>query len=91
MKTNRRKTGPIATTMRESLDLAGARPPDEATAGKGPYAARLSGALASMFANGLRPSFSGILPDEHGRGQESRARTAKGFKKLDVNYSTVEC
>ena len=25
-----------------------------------------------------------------GRGEESRARTKKGFKKLDVNYSTLE-
>lgn len=26
----------------------------------------------------------------HGFGQESRARTGKGLKKLDVNYSTIE-
>jgi hypothetical protein len=54
------------------------------------YAERLSRALAQRFANELRSLFPGILPDESGRGQESRARTAKGFKKLDVNYSTVE-
>lgn len=30
------------------------------------------------------------IPDENGKGQESKARTAKGVKKLDVNYSTAE-
>jgi len=90
--TRRRKaTAPAGiTTMRAALDYADPRPSGNATAGKGPYATRLSGALAVLVANGLRPAFPGILPDEHGRGQESRARTAKGFKKLDVNYSTVE-
>jgi hypothetical protein len=48
----------------------------------------LSRLLAQRFANALRSKYKGILPDE-GRGQESRARTAKGFKKLDVNYSTL--
>ncbi|MGH7015459.1 MAG: hypothetical protein ACRED8_00075, partial [Caulobacteraceae bacterium] len=52
------------------------------------YAEILSRELALTVANRLRPSFKNILPDEHGRGQESRARTSKGFKKLDVNYST---
>ena len=42
------------------------------------------------MADSLRPSFRGIFPDDTGRGQESPARTAKGFKKLDVNYSTAE-
>jgi hypothetical protein len=88
----RRKTVAPAgiTSLRDALDYAEPRPAETATAGKGPYATRLSGALAVLVANGLRPAFPGILPDEHGRGQESRARTAKGFKKLDVNYSTVE-
>lgn len=63
--------------------------PSERSA-KGPYGARLSEAFAMMFANGLRPTFDGILPKADGTGQESRARTGKGFKKLDVNYSTVE-
>jgi hypothetical protein len=46
--------------------------------------------LATKVANGLRPGFEGITPDERGGGQESKARTAKGFKKLDVNYSKPE-
>lgn len=49
-----------------------------------------SNALAQVFANRLRPVFPGILPDEQGAGVESRARSARGFKKLDVNYSTIE-
>jgi hypothetical protein len=49
-----------------------------------------SNALAQVFANRLRADFPGILPDEAGEGVESRARAARGFKKLDVNYSTVE-
>ncbi len=54
------------------------------------FAEYLSRHLATRFANGLRPAFEGILPDEAGKGQESRARTSKGYKKLDVNYSTPE-
>lgn len=54
------------------------------------YAERLSRVLATKVANGLRSGFPGILPNEKGQQQESKARTAKGFKKLDVNYSTPE-
>ncbi len=54
------------------------------------YAESLSRALAQRFADVLRGSFVGILPDASGAGQESKARTGKGLKKLDVNYSTVE-
>jgi len=54
------------------------------------YAEALSRALSQRFADALRSTFEGILPDIHGVGQESRARTGKGLKKLDVNYSTVE-
>ena len=54
------------------------------------YAEKLSRELARVMADALRPSFKGILPDETGQGQESRARTSKGFKKLDVNYSTPQ-
>jgi hypothetical protein len=54
------------------------------------YAEAFSRALAQRFADALRGSFDGILPDVKGVGQESRARTGKGLKKLDVNYSTVE-
>jgi hypothetical protein len=54
------------------------------------YAERLSRALSQRFADALRKLFDGILPNADGIGQESRARTGKGLKKLDVNYSTVE-
>ncbi len=54
------------------------------------YAETLSRALSQRFADALRGTFEGILPDASGRGQELRARTGKGLKKLDVNYSTVE-
>lgn len=54
------------------------------------YAETLSRALSQRFADALRKTFEGILPDREGLGQESRARTGKGLKKLDVNYSTVE-
>jgi hypothetical protein len=54
------------------------------------FAEALSRALAQRFADALRGSFDGILPDTTGVGQESKARTGKGLKKLDVNYSTIE-
>jgi hypothetical protein len=54
------------------------------------YGRFLSDALAVVVANGLRArGFDGILPDKSG-GFESRSRSSKGFKKLDVNYSTIE-
>ena len=46
--------------------------------------------LALLFAQHLRGIFPEILPSKDGSGQESRARTSKGLKKLDVNYSTVQ-
>ena len=63
---------------------------DRGRAAKKNYAERLSKALAQKVADALRPRFKGILPDEQGARHESRARTAKGVKKLDVNYSTPE-
>ncbi len=64
--------------------------PDDRRSTKKNFAERLSRHLSTLVANKLRPSFPGILPSEDGTGQESRARTAKGVKKLDVNYSTLE-
>jgi hypothetical protein len=61
-----------------------------APAGKKNYAERLSRALALKVAEGLWKDFPGINPGKDGKGQESPAGTAKGFKKLDVNYSTPE-
>jgi hypothetical protein len=72
------------------LEAAGVRGGVSSQSQKKNYAERLSRLLATKVANGLRPSFSGILPDKDGARQESRARTSKGFKKLDVNYSTPE-
>lgn len=46
--------------------------------------------MAVCVANALRSEFPGIKPNEEGEYQETPARTAKGFKKLDVNYSTPE-
>src|SRR5688572_21231515 len=54
------------------------------------FAERFSRALAQKFSNALRPTFEGILPLADGTRHESLARTGKGPKKLDVNYSTVE-
>jgi hypothetical protein len=53
------------------------------------FAQRFSNALAQKIADALRPKFPGVLPDEHGRGHESRSSAAGGLKKLDVNYSTT--
>jgi hypothetical protein len=72
------------------LEKAGNRAAAVSQAQKKNYAETLSRELAQSFADRLRPTFAGILPDPNGKGQESRARTSKGVKKLDVNYSTVE-
>lgn len=81
----------IDDSIRSALDAAGDRlVAAQSTTAKKNYAQRFSNALACKVADALRPQFRGILPDEAGRGSESRARTAKGFKKLDVNYSTLE-
>lgn len=77
-------------SIREELTAAGSRAAMVTQQQKKNYAEALSRVLATRFANGLRDAFPGILPDASGRGQESRARTAKGVKKLDVNYSTAE-
>ncbi len=80
----------ITNSIKTELEAAGVRSNMLGTAQKKNYAESLSRDLATLFANALRPDFPGILPDEFGKGQESRARTAKGVKKLDVNYSTAE-
>ncbi len=77
-------------SIARELRKAGDRTTIASQAQKKNYAETLSRELAQRFADLLRPQFPGILPDPSGRGQESRARTSKGFKKLDVNYSTVE-
>ncbi len=77
-------------SIEAELKEAGDRDSAVSQADKKNYAERLSRALARRFANALRPGFPGVFPDESGAGQESRARSAKGFKRLDVNYSTPE-
>lgn len=85
------RRGPLSSnSIRDELMSAGDRSVMTTAAEKKNYAEALSRALALRFANALRPQFPGILPDAQGKGQESRARTAKGVKKLDVNYSTSE-
>jgi hypothetical protein len=83
-------TGINESSIAGELQAAGDRARVLKQADKKNYAENLSRALAVKVANLLRENFPGILPDESGKRQESRARTAKGFKKLDVNYSTPE-
>lgn len=88
-----RKKSPIIVDDSIVIELVAAgdrRRAQRSQGDKKNYAQAFSNALARKVANALRPHFSGILPDERGRGGESRARTKKGFKKLDVNYSTLE-
>lgn len=75
---------PTMTTVAEALGYANPK------AGASTFGYYLSNALAVVLANGLRSlGFEGVLPDERG-GFESRSRSARGLKKLDVNYSTPE-
>lgn len=53
------------------------------------FAQRFSNAIAQKVADALRPRLKSILPDENGRGQESKSAAAAGLKKLDVNYSST--
>ena len=76
--------------LRAALDLADPRPATGDREQKKNYAERLSRAFATVVANALRTDFPGITPDAEGRRQEAPARTSKGMKKLDVNYSTSE-
>jgi hypothetical protein len=54
------------------------------------YAEWLSHGIATWVARALRPHFKEVTPTDDGRQWESRARTSKGTKKLDVNCSTPE-
>jgi len=86
----RQSTGKI-TAFSEALDQAGPRPAQEGSqALKKNYAERLSRCVATCIANALRPRFAGILPSESGEEQETVARSSRGLKKLDVNYSTTQ-
>lgn len=75
----------------ERVESERPRPGPEAPQGeKKNYAESFSRHMATCIASGLRERFPGITPGEDGGGQEKRAPTAKGFKKLDVNWSTTE-
>ena len=79
------------TSIKEALAKAGGRPAENAGRDiKKNYAEQFSRNIATCVANSLRGRFSGIMPSEDGTQQESPARTAKGLKKLDVNYSTPQ-
>jgi hypothetical protein len=78
------------SSIAAELSEAGARADQKTATDKKNYAERLSRALATKFANLLRRDFPGITPDANGKRQEAPARTSKGVKKLDVNYSTPE-
>lgn len=54
------------------------------------FAENLSRRLAQSVADALRARFPGITPTADGRQHERRTRSAKGVKKLDVNYSTPD-
>lgn len=74
-----------------AVAAAAPRPrPSDGQSAKKNYAERLSRHLSTVVANGLRPDFPGITPAEDGSQQEARTRSAKGFKKLDVGYATLE-
>jgi hypothetical protein len=54
------------------------------------FAEHLSRQLAQAVADGLRSDFRGITPTHDGKQHERATRSAKGVKKLDVNYSTAD-
>lgn len=78
-------------TFADALAASQPRPDESAERGdKKNYAERLSDAFAVLVAERLREYFPTILPTAEGGGNESPARTGKGVKLLDVNYSTPQ-
>lgn len=72
------------SSIREALAEAGPRPGDSASqTEKRRYAELLSHALASLLAKALRERFG----TDAIKAGESKAGSAKGAKRLDVNYS----
>lgn len=96
MKAAKGNLDPGIASIAEVLRRAEPRPDErllskeDLRAAKKNYAERFSRAAATMLANLLRRRFPGITPNSDGSAQEAPARTAKGFKKLDVNYSTPQ-
>ncbi len=81
----------IIKTIQDVLKVSSPRPcSNESQVAKKNYAERFSRNMATCIANSLRRHFPGVTPEADGSSQEAPARTAKGFKKLDVGYSTPE-
>jgi hypothetical protein len=81
---------PRISTFGAAVRASGVRPTIEsAQAEKKNYAERFSRNLATLVANGLRPSFPGVVPNADGSGQEAPTPSAGGYKKLDVGVSSV--
>lgn len=80
----------VTGSIGEELRAAGIRATILSQPEKKNYAERLSRNLAARVAQQLRPTFPTVLPGPDGKGQESFVRSSKGYKKLDVNYSTAE-
>src|SRR5262245_6071248 len=82
------------TSFRDVLDAVDATMPRPAPTAdrteKKNYAQRFSEAAAVLLAAELREFFPEVTPRADGTGSESPARTGKGVKKLDVNYSTPQ-
>lgn len=81
---------PGIRTFADVLEKSGMAGESPSQADKKNYAERFSRNCSTLFANGLRKWFEGITPEPDGSAQEAPARTGKGFKKLDVNYSTTQ-
>jgi len=84
------KSPPITDSITAQLRALPPRDEVDTQPKKKNYAESLSRLLTTNIANGLRDTFRGILPDAKGQKQESKARTSKGYKKLDINYSTTQ-
>lgn len=77
-------------TFEDVLNASGVADELGDRAAKKNYAERFSRHCSTLFANGLREWFAGITPNADGTAHESPARTGKGYKRLDVNYSTTQ-
>jgi hypothetical protein len=77
-------------TFEDVLERSGGAPESGLQADKKNYAERFSRNSSTWIANGLRAWFPGVTPNLDGSAQEVPARTGRGFKKLDVGYSTPQ-
>jgi hypothetical protein len=82
-----RQVGSVADALRLTRE---SHPNPKTATEKKNFAETFSRHLAVFFANNLRPSYRTITPTADGRDHERPAKTAKGYKKLDINYSTHE-